>query len=250
MQFGPSLDKRKVLGLVRDTPWNGFLELNRMAFSPRLPRNSESRALAIAFRLIRKHYPHIQWVVSFADGTQSGDGTIYRAAGFVLTSIKKNTTIWSNGEAVIANISVHINAHKAKETLNRTMATDTRRPGRTKAIAKINRVALTAFNESQPARDRAYAAFGFEDTGAASMKPFKEAGFRPLPGFQLRYIYFLDPTARERLTVPIVPFSKIEELGAGMYLGQTRGKQASAGHHPDERRGSADPHAPDQAGPE
>jgi hypothetical protein len=39
MSFGPSLDKRKMQGLVRDTPWNGFLELNRMAFSERLPRN-------------------------------------------------------------------------------------------------------------------------------------------------------------------------------------------------------------------
>src|SRR5574343_278611 len=87
MQFGPSLDKRKIQGLVRDTGWNDFLELNRMAFSERLPRNSESRAIAVAMRLIRAHYPHIEWVVSFADGTQCGDGTIYRASGFVLTAI-------------------------------------------------------------------------------------------------------------------------------------------------------------------
>ena len=31
--------------------------------------------------------------MSFADGTQCGDGTIYRASGFVLTSINKNSTI-------------------------------------------------------------------------------------------------------------------------------------------------------------
>ena len=89
MQFGPSLDKRKIQGLVTSTGWNDFLELNRMAFSERLPRNSESRALGVAFRLIKKHYPHVEWVVSFADGTQCGDGTIYRASGFVLTGIKK-----------------------------------------------------------------------------------------------------------------------------------------------------------------
>lgn len=89
MQFGPSMDKRKIQGLVADTRWNDFIELNRMAFSDRLPRNSESRALAIAFRMIRKHYPHIEWVISFADGAQCGDGTIYRASGFLLTGIKK-----------------------------------------------------------------------------------------------------------------------------------------------------------------
>jgi len=31
MQFGPSLDKRKIQGLVADTAWHEFIELNRMA---------------------------------------------------------------------------------------------------------------------------------------------------------------------------------------------------------------------------
>jgi hypothetical protein len=87
MQFGTSLDKRKLIGLVEGTRWNEFIELNRMAFSEALPRNSESRALGVAMRLIRKHYPQLKWVVSFADGTHCGDATIYRASGFVLTGI-------------------------------------------------------------------------------------------------------------------------------------------------------------------
>ena len=53
MSFGPSTDKRKTIGVVRSTEWNNFLELNRMAFSDVLPRNSESRAMAIAFKLIK-----------------------------------------------------------------------------------------------------------------------------------------------------------------------------------------------------
>ena len=76
MQFGPSLDKRKIQGLVEGTRWNDFIELNRMAFADWLPRNSESRAISVALRLIRKHYPNIEWVISFADGTQCGDVTI------------------------------------------------------------------------------------------------------------------------------------------------------------------------------
>jgi len=31
------------------------------------------------------HLPQIKWVISYADGTQAGSGTIYRASGFVLT---------------------------------------------------------------------------------------------------------------------------------------------------------------------
>ena len=94
MQFGPSLDKRKIQGLVSGTAWHEFIELNRMAFSEALPRNSESRAIAIAMRLLKKHAPQIKWVISFADGTQCGDGTIYRASGFVLTDIRVTTKIF------------------------------------------------------------------------------------------------------------------------------------------------------------
>ena len=93
LQFGPPIDRRKLLPLVEDSKWGDMIELNRMAFGPGLPRNSESRAIAICFKIMRKHYPQLKWVVSFADGTQCGDGTIYRASGFVLTAINKNSTI-------------------------------------------------------------------------------------------------------------------------------------------------------------
>jgi hypothetical protein len=216
MQFGPSLDKRKMLGLVRGTPWNGFIELNRMAFSDVLPRNSESRAIGIALRIIRKHYPYIKWVVSFSDGTQCGDGTIYRASGFALTGIKKNNQIW---------------AAPTGEKFARMSLTDGRsKQEQEQAMRVVSRVTMTKGGHSV--------------TGGASMKAYQAAGFQPLAGFQLRYIYFIDTAARERLTVPVLPFSKIEEMGAGMYRGVKRVKQAMAGDQPAQRQGSTDPHAP------
>ena len=92
MQFGPSIDKAKSIGTVKDTPWHGFLELNRMAFSEKLPKNSESRAIGIAMRLFKKNAPHIKWIISYADGTQCGDGTIYRASGFKFQEPQALTT--------------------------------------------------------------------------------------------------------------------------------------------------------------
>lgn len=91
MSFGSPMDKSKVLPLVQPSLWNEMLELNRMAFNDYLPKYSESRCIAIAIKLIKKNAPHIKWILSFSDGTQCGDGTIYRASGFVLTSIKNNT---------------------------------------------------------------------------------------------------------------------------------------------------------------
>jgi hypothetical protein len=189
MQFGPSLDKRKIQGLVEGTGWNGFIELNRMAFSDVLPRNSESRAMAVAFRLIRKHYPHIEWVISFSDGTQCGDGTIYRAAGFVLTQIKKNTQVWRHDDGTV---------------ISRTAMTNLGQKG----ALKQRRDMSVKYGKD------------FTNLAAASMKEYASVGFSPLEGFQLRYIYFLNQEARCRLTVPVLPFSKISDMGASMYRGE------------------------------
>lgn len=93
MQFGPPMMRKQMLGLVRGTQWSEMLELNRMAFADWMPRNGESRCLAVAMRLLRAQYPALKWVLSFSDGVQCGDGTIYRAAGFVLTGIRRSDQI-------------------------------------------------------------------------------------------------------------------------------------------------------------
>lgn len=84
------------INLVKGTTWNGFIELNRMAFSELLPKNAESRCISVAIRLIKKFYPNIKWIISFADGCQCGDGTIYRASGFKLVGVTENTAIRIN----------------------------------------------------------------------------------------------------------------------------------------------------------
>jgi len=101
MQYGPSINKKGTINLVEGTKWNGFIELNRMAFDDYLPKYSESRCIAISIKLIKKNAPHIKWIISFADGTQCGDGTIYRASGFKLVGVAKNAGICKlNGKIV------------------------------------------------------------------------------------------------------------------------------------------------------
>jgi len=244
MQFGPSLDKRKMIGLVRGTKWNGFLELNRMAFGPALPRNSESRAIGIAMRLLRKLKPSVEWVVSFADATQCGDGTIYRASGFVLTGIKPNNQIWAaptgevfNDTSIRPTIGGARARARAREVFSRTSLTDGRsKQQQQQAKAIVSRTTVIKGGHVL-------------DTGASSMAAYKAAGWKPLPGFQLRYIYFLDPTARERLAVPIMPFAEIEKRGAGMYLGEKR-VRSDTGDTPGlpagQGRFDSDPDAPEE----
>jgi len=187
LQFGPSMSKHQSIHLFSDIGWNEFIELHRLAFTDNLPPNSESRAIAIAIRLLRKHAPHVKVIISYADATQCGDGTIYRASGFVLTGIKKNNTMWQmpDGE-VVCNILFD--------------------PG-------------FQPNSKEGSKKAKYGKTG----GGASVSFLKEVGAKCLDGYQLRYMYFIDPSYRARLTVPELPYSEIERRGAGMYKGIKRG---------------------------
>jgi len=106
MSYGNSMDKSKVKLAVKNTGWNEFIELNRMAFDDYLPKYSESRCIAISIKLIKKNAPHIKWIVSFADASQCGDGTIYRASGFKLIGLKKNNQILNWNGKIIAKKSL------------------------------------------------------------------------------------------------------------------------------------------------
>lgn len=185
MSFGSSLDKSKTMNIIKNTKWNEFIELNRMAFTETLPRNSESRCIGIAIKLIRKNAPQIKWIISFADGCSCGDGTIYRASGFVLTAIKENYNLVQlpNGE-------------------------------------KIHKMTLES-NPTKPRKELFGKSYYDITNGKFDFKKYVEyVNGKILKGYQLRYIYFIDKTCLNQLTVPIIPFSKIDELNAGMYKGK------------------------------
>ena len=185
ISFGAPMHKRKMLPLVQKTKWDGMLELNRVAFTDLLPKNSESRALAISFKKIRRMCPNVEWILSFADATQCGDGTIYRASGFILTGININKSLarLPSGEVIASNtITAHL--HVPRKELGG------------KTPAEIS-------------------------GGGSSWKIYlQHTGGEVLTGYQLRYIYFINKAARKRLTVKEIPFSRIREIGASMYKGK------------------------------
>lgn len=185
LQFGPPMVKENLIDLVEGTGWNEFMELNRMAFTGALPQNSGSRCLSIAFKLFEKHAPHVKWVVSFADATQCGDGAVYRASNFVLTGIKENHHLIELPDGSVLN-EMTISAH----------ADDPRPELDGKSVAEITNGACTKDAVKQA-------------TGAVEKE-----------GYQLRYIYFIDNDYRDNLTVPEIPYERIDELGAGMYKGE------------------------------
>lgn len=93
ISLGFSMFQKNMITLVKGTNFYEMLEINRMAFDRMLPKNSESRCLSVVFRILKKKCPHLKWILTFADATQCGDGCIYRASGFKLIGIKKNSSV-------------------------------------------------------------------------------------------------------------------------------------------------------------
>jgi len=257
MQFGPSLDKRKLIALVEGTQWNEFIELNRLAFTEVLPRNSESRALSIAFKLMRKHAPHIKWVVSFADATQCGDGTIYRAAGFILTGIKQNSQLYifpmpddmdavplldaglSDDEVFVLRqwlFSIQANArqdvaHKMTGEFHMWPSERRRVMMSLQGTPHAHKMSLEGGQRPNRLLSAVKEIMRKVTSGATSAdRLFRLMGGVPSKGFQLRYVYFLDKSCQDRLTVPVIPFSRIAEVGAGMYKGVRTANGSNSGN--------------------
>jgi hypothetical protein len=173
MSYGSPINKKGSINLVENTGWNEMLELNRMAFDDYLPKYSESRCIAISIKLIKKNAPQIKWILSFSDGTQCGDGTIYRASGFKLVGIAKSGQVFKFNNEVL----------HGKILWDRCLVTGW----------------TVSDKEMQNLRD-------------------KGNTIERLIGNQLKYIYLIDKNCK--ITLPILPFSKIDELGAGMYKGK------------------------------
>ena len=177
-QWGRPINKYLHLHIVEDTKWNYFLELNRLVCIDNTPKNTESRFIKICLTLIKKNAPQVKWVISFADATQCGDGTIYRASGFKLISINESQQLYllPNGE------TLHLMGLQG---------------GQHGALRKK-----------------------MLESGYGNAKKFMVEVLKgkPLKGKQLKYIYLIDKTCK--ITVPILPFSMIDEIGAGMYKGE------------------------------
>lgn len=190
MSYWPSTDKSKLIWLVEGTGWNEFIELNRMAFSELLPKNSESRAIAISIKLLKEKAPHLKWIISFADGCQCGDWTIYRASWFELTAVAKKEKqfyILPKWES-FTTITIKLHWYSG---------------------------AITNYVSHKEFDDIFWSRF---NNNANFEKLMEKIWWKEMNWFSLRYIKHLKPNLTRNYE--ILPYSKIEEMWAKMYKWQ------------------------------
>jgi hypothetical protein len=153
---GPSLAYR----LVRDASMADCLALTRLWLSDVLPKNAESRVIAIAIRALRQN-TGVKFLLSYADPGAGHVGTIYQSTNWLYTGLADVSPVYDLGDGILRH--------------SRTLG------------------------------------FTF---GSHSRKYFASQGIALKPIFQpakYRYVYFLDPSWRELLKVPVLPYPKKEK---------------------------------------
>jgi len=82
MQYGYAMNPASAGSVVAGTGIKEYLELNRMWLDDDCPRNSESQAISFSIKFIKRKYPRIKWIQSFADERCGGFGIVYQACSF------------------------------------------------------------------------------------------------------------------------------------------------------------------------
>lgn len=83
LQYGYAMNPASCSSVVSETKQDEYLELNRMWLNDEINiKYPESQAVSMSISYIKKKYPKIKWIQSFADERCGGFGIVYQACSF------------------------------------------------------------------------------------------------------------------------------------------------------------------------
>ena len=109
LQFGPPMNGNKTaIKLSEQLP---MFELNRMVMHDNQPRNSESMAIGLCIKYLKK-FTDCKWLLSFSDGKEGNVGYIYQATNWLYLGYMLSDSFYKLDGKYMHNVSVW---HKYKE---------------------------------------------------------------------------------------------------------------------------------------
>ena len=82
LQYGYAMNPASCGSVVEGTKQDEYLELNRMHLQDNIGEYVESQSVSMSIKYIKKKYPKIKWIQSFADERCGGFGIVYQACSF------------------------------------------------------------------------------------------------------------------------------------------------------------------------
>lgn len=116
LQYGYAMNPASCDKIVEGTKINEYLELNRMWIADNVGKYPESKSISYSLKYIKKKYPNIKWIQSFADERCGGFGIVYQACSFNYFGEHKSV-FWEIDGEVYHNSILTNNKRKAKYKL-------------------------------------------------------------------------------------------------------------------------------------
>jgi len=108
LQYGYAMNPASCGSVVKDTSMDEYLELNRMWLSDEIEiKYPESRAISFSIKYIKRKFPKIKWIQSFADERCGGFGIVYQACSFDFYG-EHSSTFWELENVVYHNTSMTV----------------------------------------------------------------------------------------------------------------------------------------------
>ena len=112
LQYGHLLNNDSIKNIVNGAQKGEAIELNRMWIADNVGEYPESRAISYSLKYIRRKYPKIKWIQSFADERCGGFGIVYQACSFDYYG-EHLSTFYTDGDKFYHNIQVTASREKA-----------------------------------------------------------------------------------------------------------------------------------------
>lgn len=91
---------KEIKGIYNEKTQNDWWEIKRLALSDDLPKNSESRVIAIAVKLLKK-FRKPKGIITYADSGVGHRGIIYKASGFTYLGLTaQKTDLFIDGKKI------------------------------------------------------------------------------------------------------------------------------------------------------
>ena len=107
LQYGYAMNPASCGSVVEGTKKNEYLELNRMWLADGIGQYPESRAISYSIKYIKRKYPKIKWIQSFADERCGGFGIVYQACSFNYFG-EHTSDFWELNGVVYHNIQMTV----------------------------------------------------------------------------------------------------------------------------------------------
>lgn len=118
LQYGYAMNPRSMSSIVKGTKLNEYKELNRLWIEDNTIKYAESQSISYSIKYIKKKFPNVKWIQSFADERCGKLGIVYQACSFNFYGSHKSIFWEFNGEVYHNSIITNTNRNKKKELEN------------------------------------------------------------------------------------------------------------------------------------